>query len=84
MQIKEEFWNYTNLRAKIILCLKKHRENTCMPSLFFDIIYFQAYSCSALSVMCSPSVEAKTSSKSVMPALTNKLYQLTNFLISAG
>lgn len=23
MQIKEEIWNYTNLRAKIILCLKK-------------------------------------------------------------
>lgn len=22
MQIKEEIWNYTNLRAKIILCLK--------------------------------------------------------------
>lgn len=23
MQIKEEIWNYTNLRAKIILCFKK-------------------------------------------------------------
>lgn len=32
MQIKEEIWNYTNLWAKIILCLKKHGENIPMPS----------------------------------------------------
>ena len=32
MQIKEEIWNYTNLRAKIILCLKKTGQ--CCPKRF--------------------------------------------------
>ena len=76
MQIKEEIWNYTNLRAKIILCLKKQGENTSMPSPVICTFYTFRF------IPVLPG--AKTSSKSVIPALTNKLYKLTNFLISAG
>lgn len=39
MQIKEEIWNYTNLRAKIILCLKNRgKTHPCPPLLFVHSI----------------------------------------------
>ncbi len=42
------------------------------------------YSSSLRSSTWSPSVGFSTSSKSVRPAFTNRLYQLISFLISAG
>ena len=42
MQIKEEIWNYTNLRAKIILCLKKQgKTHPCPPPVICTFYTFR-------------------------------------------
>ena len=39
MQIKEEIWNYTNLRAKIILCLKTGGKHIHALPCYLYILY---------------------------------------------